>query len=179
MRRLWIAVSLAGVALGGCAVGYAYDLGYGYDADYVGYAGPSGSVYASVAPPAPLVEVVPPQPGPGYAWINGYWGWDGQRYVWNRGSWGLPPGPGYAWQPYGWVAAGPGYRFVPGRWYPYGSPPNIQYVYPRPPLRQGPYYGVLPPAQTYPYAYIPRQYYYHGPVYATPGGPPSYVYRVP
>ena len=39
-------------------------------------------VYVGIAPPVPIVEVVPAAPGPGYYWIPGYWIWDGGRYVW-------------------------------------------------------------------------------------------------
>ena len=40
----------------------------------------------SVAP-APLVEVVPIAPGPGYEWAPGYWSWDGTTWVWIYGGW--------------------------------------------------------------------------------------------
>lgn len=169
MRKLIIAAALS--ALAGCGAYYGYD-SYGYDSYGYGYSSPSygvsvspygTSVYTSVAPPAPLVEIAPPAPGPGYTWIDGYWGWNGGRYAWNRGYWGAPPAPGYAWQPYGWVYDGGRYRFVPGRWYRHGRAPHVPYVYAPPPVRYGPRYGTLP---------------YRGRVYATPGRPRSYVYRV-
>jgi len=39
------------------------------------------------APPAPLVEVVPPAPYPDSYWIAGHWKWENNRYVWNNGHW--------------------------------------------------------------------------------------------
>jgi hypothetical protein len=178
MRKLSIAVALS-AALAGCGV-------YGYDTYGLGYASPSSygvslspygaNVYTSIAPPAPLLEVAPPAPGLGYAWINGYWGWGGDQYVWNRGYWAQPPGPGYGWQPFGWVPYANGYRFVPGRWYRYGHAREVPYVYPYPPVRYGPRYSVIPRGP-HPHGYIPPQYWGRGPVRAVPGR--SYVYRVP
>jgi hypothetical protein len=42
-------------------------------------------VTVDVAPPAPVVETVPPPPAPGYVWQAGYRAWDGFNYVW--GAW--------------------------------------------------------------------------------------------
>jgi hypothetical protein len=165
MRKLIIAAALS-ATIAGCGAYYGYDsYGYGYASPSYGVAvSPYGaSIYTSVAPPPPLVEVAPPAPGPGYAWIDGYWGWNGRQYAWNRGYWGAPPAPGYAWQPYGWVYDGGRYRFVPGRWYRRGRSVRVPYVYAPPPVRHGARYGTIP---------------YRGRVYATPGRPPSYVYRV-
>ena len=38
-------------------------------------------------PPPPVVAAVPPYPGPGYYWVNGYWFWNGPRRVWRPGYW--------------------------------------------------------------------------------------------
>ena len=52
------------------------------------------------APPA-YTTVVPPCPGPGYAWVDGYWVPEGGRRVWVNGFWRAPYVGGYA--------VGPGY----------------------------------------------------------------------
>ena len=36
-------------------------------------------------------------PGPGYAWVDGYWNWGGDRYVWVPGVWRRPPYAGGYW----------------------------------------------------------------------------------
>lgn len=54
----------------------------------------------NVAPPAPQQEVVPAL-SPGQVWAPGYWGWNGDRYVWLRGR---------------TIAQRDGFRWVPDRW---------------------------------------------------------------
>ena len=57
-------------------VGIGFGGGYGY--------------YAP--PPAPIVTYYrPPYPGPGYAWVDGYWAPSGPRYVWTTGYWARRP----------------------------------------------------------------------------------------
>lgn len=69
-----------------------------------------------VAPPAaPLVDVIPAPPQPGYLWIGGYWNWLGGRYVWVPGHW-TAPRPGHHWVAYEWVRQGDGWRLRPGHW---------------------------------------------------------------
>ncbi len=46
--------------------------------------------------PAPVVEVVPVCPTPGYIWVGGSWGWCNNRWVWTRGHWGPPAHWGHA-----------------------------------------------------------------------------------
>jgi hypothetical protein len=41
-----------------------------------------------VAPP--IVAAVPPCPGPGYTFVNGYWQVDGGRRAWRAGFWRAP-----------------------------------------------------------------------------------------
>ena len=51
-------------------------------------------------PPPPLRhEVVVVRPGPGYAWVGGYWNWRPgyHRYVWVPGYWAHPPRPHAIW----------------------------------------------------------------------------------
>src|ERR1700722_19924710 len=37
------------------------------------------------AMPAPIVEVVPVAPGPGYNWAPGHWAWRGGNWFWVKG----------------------------------------------------------------------------------------------
>ncbi|MGZ2747464.1 YXWGXW repeat-containing protein [Burkholderia stagnalis] len=37
--------------------------------------------------PAPLVEVMPPQPAPGYHWAKGHYRWAGNHWAWVPGHW--------------------------------------------------------------------------------------------
>jgi hypothetical protein len=39
------------------------------------------------ARPAPLVEVIPGQPAPGYHWVKGHYRWEANQWVWVRGHW--------------------------------------------------------------------------------------------
>ena len=48
--------------------------------------------------PAPVVEVVPACPAPGYIWIGGSWGWCNNHWVWTRGYWGTPALWGYGYR---------------------------------------------------------------------------------
>jgi hypothetical protein len=72
-------------------------------------------------PPAPRVYRVPPQPGPDYMWIEGYWYPQGSRYVWHNGYWTRPPYEGAYWvAPYH-----VGGQYFAGRWE--GSRGNIMH----------------------------------------------------
>ena len=42
-------------------------------------------------PPAPREYRVPPQPGPDYVWIDGYWYPVNNQYRWHAGYWTRPP----------------------------------------------------------------------------------------
>ena len=66
--------------------------------------------YVNIAPPAPLVEVVP-APRVGYVWAPGYWDYRGHRYVWYRGHWERER-HGYYYHPTHWYEHD-------GRWYRY------------------------------------------------------------
>jgi len=48
-------------------------------------------------PPSPRAYHVPPQPGPDYEWIEGYWYPQGSHYVWHNGYWTRPPYVGAYW----------------------------------------------------------------------------------
>lgn len=42
-------------------------------------------------PPAPRAYRVPPQPGPDYVWVEGYWYPANGQYRWHNGYWTRPP----------------------------------------------------------------------------------------
>ncbi|PCE33108.1 YXWGXW repeat-containing protein [Burkholderia ubonensis] len=37
--------------------------------------------------PAPVVEVMPPPPAPGYHWAKGHYRWAGNHWAWVPGHW--------------------------------------------------------------------------------------------
>ncbi len=68
------------------------------------------------APPAAIVETVPVRPGAAYVWIGGYHRWDGRRYVWAPGYWGLPPRGRTVWVPGRWAYERRGWYWTGGYW---------------------------------------------------------------
>ena len=98
MRRSILALSFAVTSLVGCGGG-----GYAY-------------YYASAPPPPLRAEVVGVAPGPGYVWINGYWGSRGGRYEWVGGRYVRPPHRGARWEEPRWERRGDRYHFHDGRW---------------------------------------------------------------
>lgn len=69
-----------------------------------------------IAPPAPIVETVPPPPGAGYVWQPGYWSWNGVQWVWVPGTYVVAPYPGAVWVPGHWVSRPVGWVWVGGGW---------------------------------------------------------------
>jgi hypothetical protein len=68
------------------------------------------------APPAPMVETLPPAPGYGYVWTPGYWVWS-DRWVWYPGRWLLPPQPRAVWITGRWeFHRGRVWHYHPGHW---------------------------------------------------------------
>jgi YXWGXW repeat-containing protein len=82
----------------------------------VGCGGVYGGYYATVPPPPVRAEVYGPAPGPGFAWVSGYYGWRGGRYEWVGGHWAHPPRPRAFWEPGRWEPRGGRYYFREGRW---------------------------------------------------------------
>jgi hypothetical protein len=61
-------------------------------------AGGAAGTYVSLPPPPARIERSrPPQPGPEYVWVPGYWSPKGPRYEWHEGAWVVPPFPGAVW----------------------------------------------------------------------------------
>jgi hypothetical protein len=74
------------------------------------------AVFVGVAPPAPLVQVVPVAPRVGYVWTPGYWSWNGFRYVWIGGAYVVPPRPAAVWVPGRWYGGPRGWAWAGGHW---------------------------------------------------------------
>jgi hypothetical protein len=72
--------------------------------------------WVNVAPPAPIVEPVPPVPAPGYSWRPGYWAWDGVKYVWVPGTYVVAPYPNAVWAGGHWVPRRHGWVWADGHW---------------------------------------------------------------
>ena len=73
--------------------------------------------YRASTPPPPLrVETYGPAPGPGFFWINGYWGWGNGGYAWVPGRWAARPRPRAVWVEPRWERQGRYYRMREGRW---------------------------------------------------------------
>jgi len=96
-RTLGFILILGGLSLAGCAGG-----GYAF--------------YATTPPPAIRVESRGIAPGPGYVWIDGYWGYRGGGYAWVSGRWERPPRPRARWMAGRWETRGGRYYYREGRW---------------------------------------------------------------
>ncbi|SRR5579883_38390 len=97
MRRSILALVFTGLSLVGCGGGVGY--------------------YYATAPPPPLrAEYIGAAPGPGYVWINGYWGWRGNTYTWVNGYYARPPRPHAVWVAPRWENYHGRYRFHEGHW---------------------------------------------------------------
>lgn len=68
-------------------------------------------------PPPPLPDYSQPaDPGDGYIWTPGYWGWASSGYYWVPGAWVEPPYAGALWTPGYWGSSSGKYHFYPGHW---------------------------------------------------------------
>jgi WXXGXW repeat (2 copies) len=63
-------------------------------------------------PPPRVIRVLPPRPGPEFAWVDGYWYPVGGHYRWHEGYWTRPPYPEARWVP----PRHDGERFFGGYW---------------------------------------------------------------
>jgi WXXGXW repeat (2 copies) len=89
---------VAGSVLAGCAGQYSYG--------YVGYGPPAPRAYGALGV----------APGPGFVWIDGYYGYRGGRYEWMPGRWERPPRAGARWVRPEWRHENRGWRFHEGHW---------------------------------------------------------------
>ena len=98
MRRGWmLSAALVAISLTACAGG--------------------GYVYYAPAPPPPVrAEVFGVAPGPGFVWINGYWGYRGGGYAWTPGRWERPPHRSARWEEGRWERHGNRWGYREGHW---------------------------------------------------------------
>lgn len=84
--------------------------------EYIAVA-PVAPVVVMTPPPAPIVEAAIPCPGENYAYIPGYWGWNGQ-WVWQSQAWVVKPHASAAWEPahYRWSHHHQNYVWAAGHW---------------------------------------------------------------
>ena len=79
--------------------------------------GVRAGVYLRTPPPPPLAEARGRAPGPGFAWIAGYYRWDGHGYVWAPGRWERPPRGRHRWVRGRWRHNRHGWYWEEGRWH--------------------------------------------------------------
>ena len=110
-RGLWLVCSLSlgtAAAASGCYVGpQPPPPAYVEPSAAPEQVSADGSVYPATPPPDPIPEYQPAAPGPGYAWVNGYWDWTGSEWTWDTGYW--------APQDQAYLFIGPRFLFVDGR----------------------------------------------------------------
>ena len=110
-RGLWLVCSLSlgtAAAASGCYVGpQPPPPAYVEPSAAPEQVSADGSVYPATPPPDPIPEYQPAAPGPGYAWVNGYWDWTGSEWTWDTGYW-APADQAY-------LFIGPRFLFVDGR----------------------------------------------------------------
>jgi hypothetical protein len=100
----------------GVSAGYGYGYGYGPSP----YAAPTllqqpTPVAVASMPPDGLDERMPPLPGVGFVWINGYWHWNGYEWAWVSGRFERQQ-EGYVYvEPYHGVVNGV-FVYTPGYW---------------------------------------------------------------
>lgn len=75
-------------------------------------------VTATTEPPDPVYEEQTDSPGPGYAWVGGYWGWNGVDWGWNWGRWAVAPEGTVYVDPY-YERVGDNVVYVRGYWGPH------------------------------------------------------------
>jgi len=76
----------------------------------------AAEIIVHIRPPALRVEHRPARPGANYVWVGGYHRWDGHAYVWEPGTWQIPPREHAVWVAPRWEHRGGGYVFVQGYW---------------------------------------------------------------
>jgi hypothetical protein len=74
-------------------------------------------ISVSFGPPALPVYEQPPCPAEGYLWTPGYWAYaENGGYYWVPGTWVMAPQPGLLWTPPYWGWQGGRYAFYEGYW---------------------------------------------------------------
>ncbi len=67
-------------------------------------------------PPRIVVEKRGKRPGRDYVWLPGYYRWEGNRYIWEKGRWDRPPRAHARWIAPRWEHRRDGYVFIEGHW---------------------------------------------------------------
>ncbi len=75
-----------------------------------------GGIEVGFAPPGLQAEVAVDSPGPGYAWVPGYYDWQGGNYVWVAGTWTRPPHEGAVWVAPTYEQRGSKFMYHRGTW---------------------------------------------------------------
>ena len=141
----WVLV-LAGLAWAGCfpaTVGVTVPVGPAYEESPPPPPPPptqalmEAQVYVSNQPPPLQAEYPPPAPGPGYAWISGYWDWTGYEWNWIGGYW-TPSRPGYFYVAPRYVVIGGRPVYERGYWHDHQGRRDYQYARPAPMYRESP-----------------------------------------
>jgi hypothetical protein len=107
---MWVSASVVVLGLLGCSVSVQRSHRPRVYEDEPQY------VIVREAPPPIVREHRPPPPSRGYIWIDGYWNWDGHRYVWEPGHWAVPPHGRAVWVAPRYERHEDGYWYLPGRW---------------------------------------------------------------
>jgi hypothetical protein len=112
---MWMLAGVLVLGLMGCSFSL---FGRGSSPHASAYVGQPQPEYVIVreAPPSAVREHRPDPPSRRHIWIEGYWHWDGRRYVWDPGHWAVPPRERAVWVAPRYEKDKQGYRYTPGRW---------------------------------------------------------------
>ena len=89
MKKIIALLALAAVGITTVNAGVLFGINIGIPAPAPVVVAPA-PVVVQPPMPAPLVEVTPVCPAPGYIWVGGSWGRCDHHWVWTRGHWGPP-----------------------------------------------------------------------------------------
>jgi hypothetical protein len=76
---------------------------------------PAPVVVATVAPPQPQNETIPPAPTADAVWVPGYWNWANGQYNWVPGRYETGR-VGYTWVPQRWENVNGQWHMTGGAW---------------------------------------------------------------
>jgi hypothetical protein len=76
----------------------------------------AADIVVRVAPPRGMSEHRGRAPSRDHVWIPGYQRWEGNRYMWEKGRWEVPPRRHAKWQAARWDHRRNGYVFTEGHW---------------------------------------------------------------
>jgi len=107
-------IAMGSVFLGGCASPHQEMVVTRYNTPVT----TTRTTVVTEAPPTPRVEVEGPAPSTAHVWIQGYWTYIDNRWVWSPGHWDLRPRMNAAWVPGEWDKdpTGKGWLWTPGHW---------------------------------------------------------------